>query len=89
MKKKTALVQFVFRFTRDGAFISCYLLCLHCVLKIYHILLSLDVYNEMIFKKNSHHLSGTGMLPALSRLEINTLYTQKGNRGVRCMCNAN
>lgn len=51
MKKKTALVQFVFRFTRDGAFISCYLLCLHCVLKIYHILLSLVVYNEMIFKK--------------------------------------
>lgn len=89
MKKKTALVQFVFRFTRDCAFISCYLLCLHCVLKIYHILLSLVVYNEMIFKKTSHHLSGTGILPALSRLEINTLYTQKGNRGVRCMCIAN
>lgn len=89
MKKKTALVQFVFRFTGDGAFISCYLLCLHCVLKIYHILLSLVVYIEMIFKKTSHHLSGTGILPALSRLEINTLYTQKGNRGVRCMCNAN
>lgn len=49
IKKKTALVQFVFRFTGDGAFISCYLLCLHCVLKIYHILLSLVVYNEMIF----------------------------------------
>lgn len=53
MKKKTALVQFVFRFTGDGAFISCYLLCLHCVLKIYHILLSLVVYNEMIFKKKT------------------------------------
>lgn len=53
MKKKTALVQFVFRFTRDGAFISCYLLCLHCVLKIYHILLSLVVYNEMIFLKKT------------------------------------
>lgn len=70
MKKKTALVQFVFRFTRDGAFISCYLLCLHCVLKIYHILLSLVVYNEMIFKKNSHHLSGTGILPEIGRAHV-------------------